>query len=45
VDSGLIDQVNNEFIKDWDYKNNNFKEITIDNYKNLKEYGGKVTLL
>ena len=45
VDSGLIDQVNNEFIKDWDYKNNNFKEITIDNYKNLKKYGGKVTLL
>jgi hypothetical protein len=45
VDSGLIDQVNNQFIKDWDYKNNKFKEITVDNYKNLKEYGSKVKLL
>jgi hypothetical protein len=28
-----------------DYKNNKFKEITVDNYKNLKEYGSKVKLL
>lgn len=45
VDSGLLELVNNEFIKDWDYKNTKFKEITIENYKNLKEYGGKIKLL
>lgn len=45
VDSGLLDQVNTHFINDSKYENNKFKEITIENYKNLKEYGGKIKLL